>query len=146
MRTAPRETLPSYLSRLAASKGVTTGDLAYDLGVSMKRFLQADEAAVDALARWAKLSAAEVEEMLSWTGVPIGNVRLQFRGEPVVSRALRNPAVQGCPVCLREDAATNPAEPLSAMVMRGHWQMREVCVCLRHRRLLVTLWTEQELL
>lgn len=146
LRPATRETLPSYLSRLAASKGVTTGDLAHDLGGSMKRFLQADEAAVDALARWAQLFATEVEEMLSWTGVPIGNIRLHFRGASVGSRALRKPAVQGCPVCLREDAATNPAEPLSAMVMRGHWQMREVCVCLRHGRSLVTLWTEQELL
>lgn len=38
----------------------------------------------------------QLGEMLSWTGVQAGNVRMQFRGEIFVSRALRNPVMRGC--------------------------------------------------
>lgn len=142
LRPAPRETLPSYLSRLAASKGVRIADFALDLGWSFKRFLRCDPQAIEALAAWAGLSHRGAEELLSWTGAPVGEVRMAYRGETVISRALRNPIVQGCPECLRDDAVSNPDEPLAAMVIRGDWQMREVSVCLRHGKLLVPLWTE----
>ncbi|WP_439561558.1 TniQ family protein [Roseinatronobacter sp.] len=79
-------------------------------------------------------------ELLSWTGTRAGNVRMQFRGELYVSRALRNPAMRGCPVCLREDAAGASGPPYGAMAMRGDWQLREVTVCTRHGHPLVPLW------
>ncbi|SHJ58344.1 TniQ protein [Palleronia salina] len=81
--------------------------------------------------------------MLSWTGVRVGNVRMRFRGELFVSRALRNPIVRGCPVCLREDALQHDGPNTAAMVMRGDWQLREVDLCVRHGHPLIPLWKEQ---
>lgn len=142
LRPADRETLPSYLSRLAASKGVATPEFAYDLKGGFSRFLICDPEMMETLSVWAQLSPYETEELLSWTGVRAGNVRLDYRGDTVISRALRNPIVRGCPACLREDAAQESSEPTSAMIMRGDWQLREVSTCLHHHMLLVPLWTE----
>ncbi|WP_128254951.1 TniQ family protein [Falsirhodobacter deserti] len=137
-----RETLPSFLSRLAASKGVATPEFAQDLAGSFKRLVQCDPEAVAALTAWTKLSDEALDDLLSWTGVAERGVRTRFRGELVISRALRNPVVEGCPVCLREDGLANPSAPLAAMALRGQWQLREVTVCLRHRKSLVPLWDE----
>ncbi len=79
--------------------------LAYDMGAPFRRLLNQDEEAFDALAGWADLNTGVMAELLSWTGVRAGNVRMEFRGELYVSRALRNPVMRGCPVCLREDTA-----------------------------------------
>ncbi|WP_169306350.1 TniQ family protein [Paracoccus hibiscisoli] len=138
-----RETVPSLVARLAASKGVTLHQLALDLGGSLKRLVNQDRVVLENLAAWAGLEDAQLEELLSWTGEPIGEVRMRFRGEIFVSRALRNPIVQGCPHCLRSDALSAPEDPLAAMVMRGHWQMREMVICATHGALLVPLWTAQ---
>ncbi|TKA97718.1 hypothetical protein FAZ78_04540 [Cereibacter changlensis] len=141
---APRETLPSYLARFAASKGVTAAALAYDMGVSLKRMLDQDPLGIDRLVLWGGLSSEQVAELLSWTGEPMpGSVRTRFRGDIFVSRALRSPSVRGCPGCLREDARRSPAAPLKAMVMQGHWQLRDVQVCVKHSRPLAILWTEE---
>nr|WP_162623807.1 TniQ family protein [Paracoccus saliphilus] len=138
-----RETVPSLVARLAASKGVTLYQLALDLGGSLKRLVNQDRVVLENLAAWAGLEDAQLEELLSWTGEPIGDVRMRFRGEIFVSRALRNPVVQGCPQCLRDDALSAPEDPLAAMAMRGHWQMREMVICATHGALLVPLWTAQ---
>jgi hypothetical protein len=61
-------------------------------------------------------------------------------GELFVSRALRNPVMRGCPVCLREDAEGHKGPGPAGMVMRGDWQMREAVSCVRHRHPLVPLW------
>ncbi len=50
---------------------------------------------------------------------------------------LRKPVVKGCPACLREDVASDPENPLAAMVMRCDWQMRDMAICLRHQTALV---------
>jgi len=139
-RPADRETLPSFLCRVAASKSVDATEFAYDLDVSFRRSTVLDQQALERLAHWGGLSSAEVKELLSWTGEPIGDVRMRFRGEVFVTRALRNPIVRGCPACLREDALGCPQVPLIAMAMRGDWQMREMTVCVRHRTILVPLW------
>lgn len=110
------------------------------MGSQFRRFLELDPAAMAALAEWAGLDPRQVEELLTWTGVRAGNVRMEFRGEFFVSRALRNPVVRACPVCLRDDAARHDGPPAAAMAMRGDWQLREVCVCVRHRHPLVELW------
>jgi hypothetical protein len=39
---APRETVYSYLSRLAATWRTEVADLAYDMGAPLKRFLEQD--------------------------------------------------------------------------------------------------------
>jgi len=138
---AHRETLYSYLARLAAIWRTAAPELAYDMGAPFKRLLEQDELAFGNVANWAKLAPDTMEELLSWTGTRAGNVRMRFRGELYVSRALRNPVMRGCPVCLREDAAGTTGPPHGAMAMRGDWQFREVTLCLRHGRPLVTLWT-----
>jgi hypothetical protein len=115
------------------------------MSTQFRRFLELDPAAMDALADWAALDPVQVQDLLSWTGEPAGNVRMAFRGELFVSRALRNPVMRGCPVCLRDDAAGHPGPPAAAMVMRGDWQMREAFVCVRHRHPLVELWRADRL-
>ena len=138
---AHRETLYSYLARLAAIWRTAAPELAYDMGAPFKRLLEQDELAFGNVANWAKLAPDTMEELLSWTGTRAGNVRMRFRGELYVSRALRNPVMRGCPACLREDAAGTTGPPHGAMAMRGDWQFREVTLCLRHGRPLVPLWT-----
>ena len=130
---ASRETVYSYLSRLAATWRTDVADLAHDMGASFKKFTEQDPAPFEALAEWAGLDRHRLNEMLSWTGVRAGNVRMEFRGEVFGTRALRNPVMRGCPVCLREDAAGHAGSGLPAMIMRGDWQMREAVICVRHR-------------
>lgn len=137
---APRETLPSYVGRLAAYKGVTAQNLCYDMGVSIRRMLHHEPYALECLAKWGHLTDIQIEEMLSWTGRTCGDARMQFRGEIYISRSLRNPVVRGCPKCLWEDL-TAPDQPLAeTMVMRGDWLFREVSICLQHNHPLVALW------
>lgn len=136
----PRETLYSYLARLAAVWRTDAPELAYDMGAPFRRLLEQDMEALETFADWAKLSPDRMDELLSWTGTRAGNVRMEFRGELYVSRALRNPIMRGCPICLREDAAGATGPAYEAMVMRGDWQLREATVCVRHRHPLVPLW------
>ena len=137
---APRETLYSYLARLAATWRTDAPDLAYDMGAPFKLLLDQDETALETFADWTGLQPEALAEMLSWTGVRAGNVRMQFRGELYTSRALRNPVMRGCPICLQEDTAKADGPASIAMVMRGHWQMREAGICVEHAHPLVRLW------
>jgi hypothetical protein len=121
---APRETVFSYLSRLASTWGTTPQDFAYDVGTPFKRLLEEDPTAIFDLAASTGLTEEQAVELISWTGVRAGEVRMTFRGESFVTRALRNPVIRGCPICLREDAANRPENPLEALVMRGDWQLR----------------------
>ncbi|MDF1707688.1 MAG: TniQ family protein [Paracoccaceae bacterium] len=139
---APRETLHSYLARLAAHWQTDTRELSYDMGAPFMRMLHQDAEVFEAIDDWAKLAPGVMEELLSWTGVKAGDVRIEFRGEVFVSRALRNPTMRGCPVCLREDALHTKGGA-AAMIMRGDWQFREVTICVRHGHPLVPLWTAQ---
>lgn len=137
---AHRETLYSYLSRVAGVWRTDVTELAYDMGAGFKPLLDNEEAAFKAVADWTDLSPERMDDLLSWTGTRAGNVRMQFRGELYVSRALRNPTMRGCPVCLREDAAGATGAAHSAMIMRGDWQLREATLCVRHRHPLIPLW------
>ncbi|MGO4910681.1 TniQ family protein, partial [Pseudorhodobacter sp. W20_MBD10_FR17] len=110
------------------------------LQFSLKRVINLDDLTLEQLSELGDLDKDALEEMLSWTGKAVGNVRMVFRGEVFVSRALRNPKIRCCPHCLREDAMSNTGSPLSSMVMRGDWQLRAVSYCLRHNRPLVPLW------
>ncbi len=138
---AQREILTSYVGRLAASRGVAVADLVLDLGGSMRQMLNLDPTFLDKLSMWAGVSQGQIDDLCSWSGQRLGDVKMRFRGEVFVSRALRNPVMRGCTACLREDAASRPEAPLEAMVMRGDWQLREVSICLRHSVPLVELWT-----
>jgi len=143
-RPAKRETVFSYLSRCAATWQTTTQRFASDIGTSLRLFAMQNDEALGRLSDWAGLSPKEMAELMSWTGAKVGNVRMRFRDEIFVSRALRNPDVRGCPICLREDVAQSDGPPTAATVMRGDWLMREVVLCTRHRHPLVRLWSEEK--
>lgn len=135
-----RETLPSFLSRFAAMNGSTLANFSTDLGHDFRRFLNFDQEPIDRLSQAAGLSSGQVEDMISWTGRAIGDVRTEFRGEVFTSKAVRNPVMRGCPVCLREDAEKAPNNPIPMMAMRGDWLLREASVCCKHGHVLVPLW------
>lgn len=111
------------------------------MGFSFRRLLDGDPEALDSLAHWAGLTSAGIGALQSWSGEPIGDARMRLRDEVFISRALRNPTLRGCPTCLREDASAHSGGSVEAMAMRGDWQLREVTLCLKHRHLLVPLWT-----
>lgn len=135
-----RETILSFLSRIAALNGVSAADLAMDMGFSIKKIINLEEKAVRGLAECGGLTREQIQELVSWTGQAVGDVRMAFRDEIFVSRAVRNPIMRGCPVCLREDAEVDPSRPISRMAMRGDWQLRELNLCIAHQHTLVPLW------
>jgi len=136
----PRETITSFLARIAAMNGIVAHDFALDIGFSLKRIILLDDPALSRLAEYGGLSKGQLAELVSWTGRSNGDVTKLFRGETFGSRAIWNPVVRGCPVCLREDAETDLRKPLTQMTMRGDWQLREASLCVRHRHPLVPLW------
>lgn len=140
-KIAARETALSFLSRLAEMNGLTSSQFASDMGISVKRIALLDEAALGTLAELGGLDSDALEEMVSWSGKPLGDVRTAFRGEIFRSRAIRSLTVRGCPVCLREDVKALGNPSCEAMVMRGHWQLRDLHLCVRHHHPLVALWT-----
>ncbi|WP_119837712.1 TniQ family protein [Pseudooceanicola algae] len=135
-----RETLPSLFSRMAILNGTDAVNFALDLGTTFRRILEQDEEAVAIFAERAGVSAMQLAEVLSWTGERIGDVRMRFRKEVFVSRALRNPIIRGCPHCMREQAADHP-HPLRHIALRGDWLCRGVDICHQHHHPLVPLWS-----
>lgn len=135
-----RETLPSLYSRTAILNGTDAVNFALDLGTTFRRILEQDEEGVAIFAERAGVSATQLAELLSWTGERIGDVRMRFRKEVFVSRALRNPIIRGCPHCIREQAADR-SHPLRHIAMRGDWLCRGVDICHQHDHPLVPLWS-----
>lgn len=127
---------------MAAVNGCGPAQFATEMGFSIKRILDLEPWSLDKLCQLAGLNQAERDELVSWTGESVGNVRTLLRNEVFVSRAVRNPTVKGCPACLREDAA-GEARPMKFMFIRGDWQVRGKDVCLRHNMALVPLWTHE---
>jgi hypothetical protein len=143
-RPAHRETVFSFLSRCAATWQTSTHEFAYDMGTALQSITLQNEETLRLFAERTNISSEDLSELMSWTGEKIGNVRMRFRGEVFVSRALRNPDVRGCPMCLREDIAATGGSPSAVMVMRGDWLMRDAVLCIRHKHPLVTLWSEDK--
>lgn len=127
---------------MAALNGVTTTDFAVDMGYSLKRVLAFEGEALERIKELGALDEGALDDLVSWSGKPLGDVRIEFRDEVFVSRAVRNPTLVGCPVCLREDAEAHHGAAVEAMAMRGDWQLREASICVRHRHPLVFLWRE----
>lgn len=115
-------------------------DFSVDLGYQFRRFLNCEDEPLKRLAEAAGLQSAELNDLISWTGRPIGDVRMEFRGEILTSKAVRSPVIRGCKTCLREDAGKAPGNPVSMMALRGDWLMREVSMCCQHQRPLEPLW------
>ncbi len=120
--------------------GVSSTDLALDMGFSLKRAVHLDESALQRIADCGGLTTSQLDELVSWTGRAIGEVRMVFRDEVFVSRSLRNPVIRGCPVCLRKDFEAAPDRPLTQMALRGDWQLKDVSLCIEHLHPLVRLW------
>lgn len=120
--------------------GVGLRDFCVDMGFSIRKLINLDRDALDIVVELAELEEEPLAELVSWSGEKTGEVRMIFRDEVFVSRALRNPVIRGCPVCLRDEALADPERPLGAITMKGDWQLREVSVCVRHAHLLVPLW------
>ena len=139
----PRETLPSFLSRLAAANGLDVVSFSKDMGFSFKPVLNFEETALQKLAEVAGIGSDDLEELVSWTGKPTGDIRIQFRGELVPSRALRSPVVRGCPMCLLNDLKSGKDRPLTALTYRGDWQLKDNNVCVEHDVPFVPLWEEK---
>ena len=139
---APRETVFSFLSRFAAMNAATATDFSIDLGFRMRRFIQLEQVALERLCETADLDRRALNDLISWTGQPVGDAWTELRNERFSSKAARNPIMRGCPICLREDAQANPNDPVSVMVMRGDWLLRDVSICCRHQHHLVPLWEE----
>ncbi|MEJ6404056.1 TniQ family protein [Yoonia sp. 2307UL14-13] len=138
-----RETLPSYVSRAAAMNRVDLKNFCVDIGFSIKRLINLAPEALEIIAEIADLDDAAMGNLVQWTGKKADDVRMIFRNEKFVSRALRNPTIRGCPICLQDDADGSSTKPLESMAMRGDWQLREVSVCVRHRHPLIPLWRHQ---
>lgn len=141
VKPLPRETLPSFFARLSAANGTDATNFAMDMGISLKRVVHQDGEAVKLVRQLAGIAEEDVGMLLSWTGEPLGEVRMQYRGEVFVSRALRNPVVRGCLRCLADQAAA-PGRPLTNIAMQGNWLCRGVDVCVAHQQMLTPLWTE----
>ncbi|APX10283.1 TniQ family protein [Tateyamaria omphalii] len=137
-----RETLISLFSRSASMHGLPFTVFANEMGLGVRSIVNAEDRAVRRIQELHGLSEDAVRELVSWSGKPIGKVRIHFRGAEVVSRALRNPTIRGCLTCLKEDAALTPKSPANSMALRGDWHLRHVAICLRHSKPLEPLWTE----
>lgn len=140
---APRETVISFLNRLAAMKGIPTQQLAHDMGSEFRRMLRHEDESLSALAKWGHISQEQLEEMRSWSVEHVSDVKSKLRGEVLSSRALRNPIIRGCPECLRDDLNAGHDDPADVLVMRGEWQLQDTCVCVLHQKPLVSLWSAQ---
>lgn len=113
------------------------------MGFSFKRVLNFEKTALQKLAEVAGIGSDDLEELVSWTGKPTGDIRIQFRGELVPSPALRSPVVRGCPMCLLNDLKSGQNRPLASLTYRGDWQLKDTKVCVEHNTPLVPLWEEQ---
>ncbi|QFT61806.1 hypothetical protein FIU91_02600 [Roseivivax sp. THAF30] len=123
-----------------------TAEFASEMGFSLRRICVGESVAIEKMAEVGNLSSDEIADLRSWTGEILGDVRMAFRNDVFVSRALRSPTVRGCPHCLREDIERNPGRPFEAMALRGDWQVKYAHTCIRHARPLVPLWTSTSIL
>ncbi|WP_410796014.1 TniQ family protein [Palleronia sp. LCG004] len=138
----PRETVHSFLGRMAAMNGIDTSSFARDFNLPFRSLLRVKEETTSVLGALAGISLERMEEMVSWTGRPSTQGRMTYRREGHAVRALRVPEIRGYPQCLREDMDGHDDRPEKWMALRGDWLLRDVRVCFRHRHPLVDLWTE----
>ncbi|MGY6549340.1 MAG: TniQ family protein [Roseinatronobacter sp.] len=96
----------------------------------------------EALRVIALLGGVNPDELSAWSPVVIGSRRLSFRGHIFHGKAVRNPELRACPICLREDAQSSELPPEQAMGMRGHWGIPHVATCVRHDHPLVTVYRD----
>ena len=140
-RPMPRETLVSLVSRTAAMHGIPMSVFAREVGLSLLGLLNTTPEALGRLSELFDIEDYIIEEMVSWSGKQInGEVRMTYRGETIISRALRNPTVRGCALCLQEDINASNQDADQCAYLRGDWLFRHSFVCTKHSVPLMTLW------
>lgn len=118
-------------------------ELVKDIGISFKAFIDCETATLEEFRGWSRVSDTDWDNLLSWTGVRLADVKMQFRGEEFGTRSIRSPVMRGCPLCLAEDIQMDKGNPLQEMHLRGEWQIRWMHTCQDHDLPLVTLWEER---
>lgn len=133
----PREVAFSYLGRLAARNGVSSGDFALDMGLPLAAV---DQGRPDALAKLAQLGGVSERALAAWSPARREDRAYRFRDETFIRQAFTRTWLQGCPDCLREDLDRGGPMPVRRMAIRGHWLLKYTTICLEHSRPLVRLW------
>ena len=134
---SPRETAPSFMSRIAQANGVDALTLGLELDLPFKKVIDGQHAEIRKLAR---LGGVDPEELAGWTPAKTENGAYAFRGAFFHGRTLRNPTVKGCPCCLKEDLAKG-----ETMFLRGEWALPHVQSCPIHGHPLVPLWRDSHI-
>ncbi|WP_412506110.1 TniQ family protein [Roseovarius sp. SYSU LYC5161] len=134
-----RETATSYTSRLAARNGLSASAFCRDFGVSLRSVVDGDSAALE---RIAGLGGVSQTKLAAWSPTTLRGRRVSFRGHIFHGKTMRSPEIRGCPLCLREDAASSPLAPAQAMGLRGHWAVPHVAACRLHDHPLVSLYRD----
>jgi hypothetical protein len=136
-----RETLFSLVCRTAALNRLSPADFCDNLGVSIRGVALLEPVAVDKVVNLCGLDDQQIANIISWTGKQAGGVRSVYRGETIVTRAIRSPDVRGCPICLKGDSDGQKGAPTGSMIMRGHWLLKHTLLCIDHGHPIVRLWS-----
>ena len=83
-----RETLFSLVCRIAALNRLSPADFCGNLEISIRGVALLDTAVVDKVVNLCGLEDQQIANIISWTGKKVGDVRSQYRGETIVSRAV----------------------------------------------------------
>mgnify|MGYP000144389280 CR=1 FL=1 len=132
-----REPAFSFMSRLANRNGLPATTFGGDFDLPFSRVIQGDELVCR---RLAELGGVAPDALLEWTPIHLGGGEHSFRGELFHAKSIKPVGLRGCPACLREDLARNPAPWMPHM--RADWLLRHLCVCTKHETPLIGLWAD----
>ncbi|NVO25614.1 TniQ family protein [Donghicola mangrovi] len=137
-----RETVASFVSRMAAAYHVDAATFSADRESSFLAVVSGTSSGIEALAAF---GCPIPEDVVAWSPSKegVGGTMRLFRGHTFPSKILQPPKMRGCPECLRQDLEGQGTDH-AAMAMRGHWLVPHVTLCLEHNTPLVTLWRESK--
>ena len=121
----PGETLPSFVSYLAAKNGAShVQDFAQDMGLSWRRVLQLDP---DTVRDLSELTGIAVPDLVAHSFAPVGDGFFRFRGTELPLSFLDRSALRYCPVCMTGDRDRH-----GRGYGRALWQIDPLWVCPDH--------------
>ncbi|WP_136653285.1 TniQ family protein [Paracoccus aeridis] len=128
----PGETLPSFVSALAAKNGSCHAqDFSQDMGLSWRRILQLDP---DTVWDLSELTGIAVPDLVAHSFAPVGDGFFRFRDHELPLSSLDRSALRYCPVCLADDSDRH-----GRGYGRALWQIDPLRVCPDHGTLLDVL-------
>ena len=128
----PGETLPSFVSHLAAKNGSCHAqDFSQDMGLSWRRILQLDP---DTVWDLSELTGIAVPDLVAHSFAPVGDGFFRFRDHELPLSSLDRSALRYCPVCLADDSDRH-----GRGYGRALWQIDPLRVCPDHGTLLDVL-------